>query len=247
MRGAAFVLGCAAVAVACNGSPTGPTRASAARATTRTIRLSRTRFMAFGDSLTTGEVTAPVSLVTGSIGKLMVVPAASYPTQLQAQLAARYPSQAASIAVVNAGLGGETIVSGALRFADALDNNAPEAVIVMEGVNGLEAIGAAVSTQLMRDMSRAAKAQGVRVFIASMLPTIAGRQRSQTASELEGYNARLRQMSAEEGIVFVDLYTTLLPEVLSVIGVDGLHPTEAGYRRVADVFLAAISTELEEK
>ena len=53
-------------------------------------------------------------------------------------------------------------------------------------------------------------------------------------------------MSMEEGAVFVDLYTALLPEAPTVIGVDGLHPTEAGYRRIAEVFFTAISSTLEE-
>jgi lysophospholipase L1-like esterase len=30
-----------------------------------------------------------------------------------------------------------------------------------------------------------------------------------------------------------------------LIGADGLHPTEAGYRRIADVFLSAIRGALE--
>ena len=48
------------------------------------------------------------------------------------------------------------------------------------------------------------------------------------------------------GVVFADLYTTLLPEALNVIGVDGLHPTEAGYRRIAEVFFTAIASTLEQ-
>jgi len=31
-----------------------------------------------------------------------------------------------------------------------------------------------------------------------------------------------------------------------VIGIDGLHPTEAGYRRIAEVFAAAFTATLEE-
>src|SRR5690349_5896507 len=123
-RGLAILAGCAIVAVAC-GSPTGPTVSRA-----RTARLSRTRFMAFGDSLTLGEITSP--LTTGHVGEgggistLALVPGMSYPEQLKAQLSTRYASQASSIVVTNAGVGGETIVSGALRFSDALNDNAPE-------------------------------------------------------------------------------------------------------------------------
>ena len=38
----------------------------------------------------------------------------------------------------------------------------------------------------------------------------------------------------------------MLAEAATLIGSDGLHPTEAGYRRIADLFFAAIRAELEE-
>jgi lysophospholipase L1-like esterase len=80
-----------------------------------------------------------------------------------------------------------------------------------------------------------------------MLPTIAGRRRSENAALLEAYNVKLKQMTVEEGVKFVDLYSELLPQAQTVIGIDGLHPTEAGYRRIADLFFAAIRNELEGK
>ena len=48
-------------------------------------------------------------------------------------------------------------------------------------------------------------------------------------------------MSTQEGITYVDLYNTMMPDAATLIGSDGLHPTEAGYRRIAELFFAAIS------
>jgi len=45
--------------------------------------------------------------------------------------------------------------------------------------------------------------------------------------------------------VFVDLYNALLPGLTNYIGADGLHPTEAGYRRMAEEFFVAIRATLE--
>jgi lysophospholipase L1-like esterase len=233
------VIGCAVLAVACGGTPTRPTSAG------RIARLSRTQFLAFGDSLTAGEVTAPIGLAPGPIAKLVVVPGASYPEQLRLQLAERYVSQASAITVSNAGLGGENLFRAVARFEDALTEQRPEVALIMHGVNNIGGDPPEILAFLMREMVRTAKSRGVRVFIGSMLPTIAGRLRSREASLLEDYNAKLRQLSIEEGVVFVDLYTTLLPEAANVIGVDGLHPTEAGYRRIAEVFFAAVRRELE--
>jgi len=234
---------------ACGGrTPTGPTPTPTPAPT-----LSRTRFLAFGDSITLGEVTVPINgLPPAEIGgvpslRLIVVPAASYPSQLQAQLAARYPSQSASIAVVNAGVGGEHAHEGAARFAQVFGAAQPQAVLLMEGLNDLVMYGSDLPTLALREMTVEARGRGARVFLANMLPSRAGGRLTQSAANLELMNAKLKAMALEEGSVLVNLYDALLPEANTVIGVDGLHPTEAGYRRIADVFLAAIRAELEVK
>ena len=50
----------------------------------------------------------------------------------------------------------------------------------------------------------------------------------------------------EPGFVHVeDDYTLMLPDVQRYIGVDGLHPNEQGYARIADLFFQAIQGALE--
>jgi lysophospholipase L1-like esterase len=227
---------CAVMAAGCGDSPSGPTDGGSVPT------LSRTRFLAFGDSITAGEVTAPVS---GGISKMVVVPAASYPSNLLSQLSTRYSTQVASLRVVNSGVPAENVINGAARFPTVLTADLPDAVLIMEGVNGISSLGPEVSTEHVRSMVETAKGWGVRVFVGSMVPTIPGRQRSQVPADLEAYNTRLRRMAAEEGATFVDLYTPLVPEVQSVIGIDGLHPTEAGYRRIAQIYFDLIRATLE--
>lgn len=206
-------------------------------------RLSRTRFLAFGDSLTSGEVTAPLSGT--AITKLVVVPTAAYPAVLQSQLQSSYSSQASAISVTNQGRSGESIFDGVPRFRDVFASTQPEAVLLMEGVNDLGFAGPDVATGLMRLMVQAAKNGGARVFVGSMVPTLPNRQRSQNAAQLETYNAVLKLMCTQEGVTFVDLYNTIMPQADQLIGVDGLHPNEAGYRRIAELFFNAIGGELE--
>jgi lysophospholipase L1-like esterase len=227
---------------ACGGSngPTGPTSG--------VPRLSRTRFMAFGDSFTAGEVTSPIAQAPGVVHRLVVLPAASYPAVLQGQLQAAYPAQASDIAIVNSGEPGERILDGVQRFPSAFDASRPEVVLLMEGANGLPGVGPDISASLMRIMVLGAKNGRARVFVGSMIPQVPGRPRAMTPEfELLNYNRTLQQMSIEEGVTFVDLYNAMLPEAATMIGSDGLHPTEAGYRRIADLFFAAIKTQLEEK
>ena len=234
-----FLIACAIVAAACGGSPTGPDNDP------RAPRLSRTRFLAFGDSFTAGEVTNPAA--SGQpITTLIVVPAASYPAVLQSRLQATYTTQASSITVMNAGEPSERILDGLQRFPGVFDAARPEVVLIMEGANGLPQVGPDISTGVMRMMVQHAKAGGSRVFVGSMVPQVAGRPRATTpVAELLAYNTTLQLMSQQEGVVFVDLYNPMLPDAATVIGADGLHPNEAGYRFIAQLFLEAIRRELE--
>lgn len=227
--------------------PTGPSQGTAsALVATAGPRLSRTRFLAFGDSLTSGEVTAPFGSKTAlfpSVGTV-VVPSAAYPTQLFYMLTNRYWQQAASIDVLNAGLGGEPAVQGVARFSSACVAAEPEAVLLLEGVNGINE-GTDPIVQALSEMIEEGQGRGARVFVATLVPTIAGRQRSQSVLRLEELNARIARLAAVEGAVLVDLYSAMLPDAVTLIGVDGLHPTEAGYKRMAELFFDAIRADLE--
>ena len=182
------------------------------------------------------------------IAKLIVVPSSSYPAVLQSRLQSTYPTQASSIRVTNAGEPSERILDGLQRFPDTYAASRAEVVLIMEGVNGLPLVGPDISAGVMRIMVQTAKAGGSRVFVGSMLPQVAGRPRVQTpTSELIAYNTTLQEMSRQESVVYVDLYNGMMPEAATLIGADGLHPAEAGYRRIADLFFAAIRTELEVK
>ena len=236
-----LALACTVFAAACGGSgPTGPTP--------QPPRISRTRFLAFGDSFTAGEVTNPVSLSPSGIHKLILVPTASYPTVLQSQLRSTYPSQGVAISVQNSGEPSERILDGVQRFPGVFEASRPEVVLLMEGANGLPQVGPDTSTGLMRIMVQTAKNGGARVFVGSMIPQVAGRPRATTPpGESLAYNNVLQIMSTQEGVTYVDLYNPMLPDAATLIGSDGLHPAEAGYRKIADLFFAAIRTQLEER
>ena len=242
-RGSLFAIAavCAVTLAACSGGtgkgPTGPTPAP---------RLSKTRFLAFGDSITAGEVTTPVAGRPGGVTTLAIVPSASYPTVLQSKLATTYPAQAGSIVMTNAGTSNETLLEGVARFDQVFSSSQAQVVLLQEGVNNLNLIGPDTSTGLMRIMVQQAKNAGATVFVGSMLPTVAGRTRSQNAAALVAYNTVLQVMCGQENVPYVDLYNALLPDAATLIGSDGLHPTEAGYRRIADTFFAAITRQLEQ-
>jgi len=231
------IVASALLTMACGGStltgPTGPPR------------LSHSRFLAFGDSITAGEITTPVALLSG-VSKQVIVPTASYPAVLESRLRSAYAAQQGTITVTNVGEPNERILDGRLRFPSVFDGGRHDVVLLMEGVNGLPQVGPDISTAVMQDMVRAAKNGGARVFVGSMIPQVPGRPRGNTPEfELLNYNTKLQQMCTQEGVRYVDLYTSMLPAASTLIGGDGLHPTEAGYRRIADEFFTAIRAALE--
>jgi lysophospholipase L1-like esterase len=216
-------------------------------------QLRRTRFMAFGDSITAGEVTVPVTGVTPAgqfpSFKLVQVPSASYPTVLTGLLQARYTTQIATTIVFNQGLGGEKAEFALPRFISSISSLGPDVVLLMEGYNdiccGNGSVGINAGARGLNDMAAEARNRRARVFIATLAPSKEGGSRSTPIEQVQAFNARVRSIVASEGAVLVDVYSALLPDVNANIGIDGLHPTELGYRRIADAFFAAIQADLE--
>lgn len=214
--------------------------------------LTRTRFLAFGDSTTAGEVTVPTTSGAsgeGAWGRLVLMPSASYPTQLASLLTTRYATQAAVIQVTSSGMSGEAAsVGGVARFPSVVASTRPDAVLLLEGYNDLNLFGApGISRAItaLDTMAREARNRGARVYLASLTPSRPGGRNSIDPALLVEFNSRLRTLASGEGAVFVDLYGALLPAVSTHIGPDGLHPTEAGYRRMAEEFFVAIRQTVE--
>jgi lysophospholipase L1-like esterase len=55
----------------------------------------------------------------------------------------------------------------------------------------------------------------------------------------------MRRIAELQGVTLVDLYNLMLPDANRYIGVDGLHPNESGYARMADLFFQSIQGVLE--
>ncbi|MEZ5288692.1 MAG: SGNH/GDSL hydrolase family protein [Vicinamibacterales bacterium] len=210
-----------------------------------------TAFLAFGDSVTAGEVTVPLAAQDAfgfPVFSLRLVPSASYPTVLTTLLRDRYKTQAASLLVQNAGVSGETAADGATRFPSTFLASRTQVVLLLEGYNGLTAAGTAAycaEASAIESMAREARLRGAGVFIGALTPSKPGGRNTIPTSTITGFNARLQTVAAGQGATYVDLYQALLPNVDAYIGVDGLHPTELGYDAIARTFLAAIVGRLE--
>jgi lysophospholipase L1-like esterase len=212
-----------------------------------------TNFLAFGDSITAGEVPDSTDTSTGRIKLRALQPALAYPAQLQMMLAQRYPAEALSIVVHNDGLQGETAANGVGRLASPSDGfaNYPETqvLLLLEGVNDIAGdnpseIGPAINA--LRSMIRNAKGRGARVLVGTLLPMIPGDKRAGPADLVVPFNNQLVPMALSEGAIVVDLYSPFLADLTDWISpLDGLHPTPAGYQEMALLFLNAIKANFE--
>lgn len=218
----------------------------------RTPQLTLLKFLAFGDSVTAGEV----SFASGGITpqgvpstRMVLIPSSSYPSVLRNLMTARYTAQANNIVMLNEGKSGEKVRDSAslTRFANAVANNRPDVVLLMHGYNDIENSGVITDSVNAVDamMAEARNRRVGRVFALNLAPGRPGRSNSRPDSSIRAFNERLERAARGENAVYVDIYSALLPDVNVNIGSDGLHPTEAGYRKIAETVLAAVRANLE--
>lgn len=203
--------------------------------TLRARQLGITKFLAFGDSLTEGENGIKLALPT------FVDTPNAYPTQLQAVFTERFPAQ--PIVVVNAGKGGERVTENDSRLKDQIARNAPDALLLLEGINDLNSgtVGARTVTDALRDNIRTAYSRGVKyVFVSTLLPPGESGRNRPSESLVQQTNALIRPMVPAAGAYLVDPYEVFLANRAAYIEADGLHLKPAGYSALATAFLERI-------
>ena len=193
-------------------------------------QLAKTKFLAFGDSLTAGTTSPAPSILTLNV-------ADSYPTKLLALLSQRYQDQ--TIVVKNAGRAGEKIDEGLSRLSGVLDANDPQVLLLLEGANDLNTgMGDAISTIIhgLEDMIGKAERRNITVFLATFPPQNPAGNRGNGANYVPELNQEIRALAADEGAILVDLYAGFGGTWVGYIGEDGLHPTPQGYDRMAEIW-----------
>jgi lysophospholipase L1-like esterase len=170
----------------------------------------------------------------------------SYPFKLQTLASTRYSAQ--TLEISNGGLAGELATSASAhpRLARLMSEARPELLILMEGANDLNNIPAD-STNVspvvaaMEEMVKDARNRGIQVMVATIPPQRPG-GKGNAGALLAKYNSELKLMASKKDAMLIDV-NALVP--VSMIGQDGLHPTEAGYQLIAEIFLEAIKARYE--
>jgi lysophospholipase L1-like esterase len=234
-------------------------------------RLTASRILAFGDSITAGEVPVPGEFL---VPQPFIMPEVSYPADLTSLLQQRYAAQGASlvnaysvsgmsencdvrpplpggtgVTVINAGCLGARAADPqtALRLSSTLAAYRPDAVLLLIGVNdlstttGVSSVDAA--TTGVANLMNLAQAAGARVFVGNLLPMIPGRVNSTDAALVSPFNQRLASIVPTSSLV--DLYSDIAQDTTGWISYDGLHPTIAGYQELAHVWFRRLQSEFE--
>jgi lysophospholipase L1-like esterase len=218
-------------------------------------RLSATKFVAFGDSITEG-VTSTCDRTTAFMTfaeTMLVLPKSAndpwtYPNVLQGRLRGTYSAQLPTVA--NRGSGGEELSAGMLRLPDVLSADRPEVLLLQEGANDVnQNVSPSTIATSLRSMVREGRGRGLPVYVGTLLPQrplgVQGSCRGYGAANVVPANDQIRSMVATEGAVLVDLYQAFGAVPGTLIGPDGLHPSETGYQKIADTFFDAIKQRLE--
>jgi lysophospholipase L1-like esterase len=167
----------------------------------------------------------------------------SYVFKLQSLLQQRYTAQ--TIEVYNAGQAGQRAAEDRGRLEDALRESQPEVLLLLEGANDLNKVGNrdAISPTIgaLEELIGEGTSRGVKVFVGTLPPQRTG-AKSHFAEFVEDFNADVRKMAPEEGATLVDLFAGMS---IADVGEDGLHPTEAGYQRMAEIWFEALKNAFE--
>jgi len=213
--------------------------------------LGATRFMAFGDSITWGQVS---SFDGGFL--FDPPPGTGYPEQLDAQLESAFPTQ--DFTVTNEGVPGEwalTAMTGG-RFAQRMATHRPQALLLFEGFNDLNNDqGTAATVDYLRQMVELARLYNTTVFIGTMFQTCPstspqGQVRQNASTRITGFNSAIQSMAAgRQNVYVVDLYTAFGNNCgpnggVGILGGDGLHPNPSGYSVIATTFANALRSRL---
>jgi lysophospholipase L1-like esterase len=234
-------------------------------------RLTASRILAFGDSITAGEVPVPGEFF---VYPRFLMPDFSYPADLTSLLNQRYTAQGASrldafsvsgttqncdvrpplsagtsISVINAGCLGARATDSqtAVRLSGDLATYRPDVMLLLIGANdisvtiGPSSIDTAVSALV--NLMMTAQLAGARVLVGNLLPMVAGRINSTNAGLVDAFNQRLAAVVPASSLV--DLHRDIAQDTTDWISYDGLHPTAAGYQELANVWLSSLQMQFE--
>jgi lysophospholipase L1-like esterase len=158
---------------------------------------------------------------------------------------------------VNRGISGQSSSQMLLRFRQDVIDLEPRVVLILAGTNDLAENSGPVTLEQVEgnvmSMSDLAKANGIRVVLCSVLPSVRfwwHEGLANPAERIAALNQWMKGYAAEKAYVYVDYYSAMkdadggLPSKLSK---DGVHPLPEGYAAMAPLAEAGIASALKKE
>jgi lysophospholipase L1-like esterase len=156
---------------------------------------------------------------------------------------------------VNRGISGQTTPQMLVRFRQDVIDLHPDAVVILAGTNDI-AGNTGPSTLVMiednlRSMTELAKANGIRVVLASVLPVAdyPWRRGLDPAQKIRDLNAWIKSYCAQAKTTYLDYWSAMADAnggMKPGISLDGVHPNAAGYAIMEPLAEQAIAAALKD-
>ncbi|HEX6252444.1 MAG TPA: SGNH/GDSL hydrolase family protein [Gemmatimonadaceae bacterium] len=154
---------------------------------------------------------------------------------------------------INRGISGQTTPQILLRLRQDVIALRPKVVLILAGTNDIAGNTGPATLEMIQhnlaSMAELARANGIRVVLASVLPAREYRWRPDVrpATAIVALNDWMRAYARRNGIVYLDFHAAMADEQLGLrreLSGDGVHPNETGYRIMAPLATRAIDEAL---
>jgi lysophospholipase L1-like esterase len=152
---------------------------------------------------------------------------------------------------VNRGISGQTTPQMLVRFRQDVVDLHPDAVVILAGTNDIAGNTGPSTLGMIEDnfqsMAEIAKANGIRVILASVLPVAKYPWRpslENPAGKIEALNAWMKSYCTQEQLTYLDYWTAMADKdggMKPGISSDGVHPNAAGYAIMEPLAEAALA------
>jgi lysophospholipase L1-like esterase len=154
---------------------------------------------------------------------------------------------------VNRGISGQTTPQMVVRFRQDVINLRPAAVVILAGTNDVAGNTGPMTPEMTEDNFRSmvdmAKANGIRVIVASITPAAdyPWKKGLAPAGKIKALNNWLQGYCVNHSVTYLDYYSAMVDEdggMRPGISFDGVHPNAKGYAIMAPLAQAAIDKAL---